>query len=129
MTLIDRVLEHEGFRSKPYLDSLGILTIGHGLTYITEKESERIVRERLAAIRENILVKWPWMTGCPSDYIDIVTEMVFQMGLTGVSRFVNFLRHSADHNWSSAADEMLDSTWARQTPGRAESLADIVRSL
>ena len=30
-------------------------------------------------------------------------------------------------NWKGAADEMLDSKWAKQTPNRANRLADIVR--
>ena len=30
-------------------------------------------------------------------------------------------------NWKGASEEMLDSLWARQTPSRANRLADIVR--
>ena len=31
-------------------------------------------------------------------------------------------------DWEEAADEMLDSLWARQTPNRAKELSDIVRN-
>jgi lysozyme len=30
-------------------------------------------------------------------------------------------------NYGAAADEMLNSRWAKQTPGRAKELAQIVR--
>jgi len=33
--LLERILEHEGFSEKPYLDTVGVWTIGHGLTFIT----------------------------------------------------------------------------------------------
>ena len=32
-----------------------------------------------------------------------------------------------DKNWKNASDEMLDSRWAKQTPARANRLAEIVR--
>jgi len=32
-------------------------------------------------------------------------------------------------DWEKAADEMLDSKWAKQTPGRAKEMSDIIRSL
>ena len=32
-----------------------------------------------------------------------------------------------DSNWKGAADEMLDSLWAKQTPNRANRLSEIVR--
>ena len=31
--------------------------------------------------------------------------------------------------WKKAADEMLDSRWAKQTPNRAKELSDIIGSL
>jgi hypothetical protein len=31
--------------------------------------------------------------------------------------------------YSAAADQMLDSRWAKQTPNRANGMADIMRSL
>ena len=34
----DNILSEEGFESAVYLDSMGIGTIGHGLTWMTEEE-------------------------------------------------------------------------------------------
>ena len=42
----DNILSEEGFESAVYLDSMGIGTIGHGLTWMTEEESSNIVYKR-----------------------------------------------------------------------------------
>ena len=54
--------------------------------------------------------------------------MVFQLGMTGVSKFVNCLKAIKEEDWATAADEMLDSKWAKQTPSRAEQLSSVIRS-
>jgi lysozyme len=55
----------------------------------------------------------------------VLTEMVFQMGVNGVSKFKKFLIAANNHDWAAAAEEMLDSKWAKQTPERAKSLAKL----
>tara|TARA_B110000503_G_scaffold64912_1_gene102146 strand:- start:246 stop:671 length:426 start_codon:yes stop_codon:yes gene_type:complete len=59
----------------------------------------------------------------------IVTCMVFQLGLTGVSKFKNMLAALAEYNYGDAADAMLNSRWNKQTPKRCQELADWMRSL
>ena len=54
--------------------------------------------------------------------------MCFQMGLAGFCKFKKDISNMQDKNWKVAADEMLDSLWAKQTPARANRLADIVRN-
>ncbi len=55
----------------------------------------------------------------------VLIEMCFQMGLRGVSRFKRFLAAAQRKEWETAYNEMLDSKWARQTPERANELANI----
>ena len=54
--------------------------------------------------------------------------MVFQLGMTGVSKFKNTLKAVKEEDWDTAADEMLDSVWAKQTPERANELSSTMRS-
>jgi len=54
--------------------------------------------------------------------------MVFQLGMTGVSKFKNTLKAVKEEDWDTAADEMLDSVWAEQTPERANELSSTMRS-
>lgn len=53
----------------------------------------------------------------------LVTEMVYQMGTTGTSKFVKTLQAIKDKDYAQAAIEMLDSKWAKQTPRRAARMA------
>jgi lysozyme len=58
----------------------------------------------------------------------ILLEMAYQMGCRGVGKFDNMWNALEVGDYRVAADEMLDSRWARQTPARANRLADRMRS-
>lgn len=126
------VLKHEGFRSKPYQDSLGVWTIGHGITWISEKESALIVRQRLIEIRKSLIASHDWLNrnSRTSDIIlDVTTEMAFQMGVAGVNNFIKMWQALASGDYLGAEKEGLDSKWAKQTPNRAKKLMFIIGNL
>lgn len=58
----------------------------------------------------------------------VLTEMVFQLGIGGVREFTQMLNALGRNDFDGAADAMLDSRWAQQTPHRAQQLADLMRS-
>ena len=60
---------------------------------------------------------------------EIIVEMVFQLGKTGVSKFRNMWKALKVPDYPTAAKEMLDSRWAKQTPGRAKEMSDHMRDL
>ncbi len=64
----------------------------------------------------------------PIEVQEVVLNMCYQLGVTGVSKFRKAISALQDGEWQEAADEMLDSLWARQTPNRAEELSNIVRN-
>jgi lysozyme len=51
--------------------------------------------------------------------------MVFQLGETGVSKFKNMWKALEQNppEYATAAMEMLDSRWAKQTKNRAEAMS------
>jgi len=49
--------------------------------------------------------------------------MIFQMGFAGVSKFRNMIVALQNNSYTTAASEMLDSRWAKQTPNRAQALS------
>jgi len=59
---------------------------------------------------------------------EILIEMVFQLGKTGVSKFKNMWKALAEKNYIGASYEMLDSRWAKQTPNRAKAMADLMKA-
>jgi len=58
----------------------------------------------------------------PQEIQHILVNMCFQLGQGGLSRFKNLKIAIEDFQWEKAAEEMMDSRWANQTPERAERL-------
>ena len=125
--LIERIGVNEGFRSKPYQCSEGVWTIGHGLTWITEEESLSILSGRISELHLKLSEDLDWYDRMPPEVKGVIIEMCYQIGYAGVMKFKKMIANMKDINWKGAAEEMLDSLWAKQTPERANRLADIIR--
>jgi len=65
----------------------------------------------------------------PVEVLGVITDMVFQMGETGVSKFEKTLEHLNNGEYKLASREMLDSKWATQTEGRAIDLSEIIANI
>lgn len=53
----------------------------------------------------------------------VLIAMAYQMGGAGLLAFHHMLTAVAHGDWATARHEMLDSTWAKQTPERAGRMA------
>jgi lysozyme len=60
---------------------------------------------------------------------EILIEMVFQLGMTGVSKFKKMWKALAELNYIGASYEMLDSRWSKQTPNRAKAMAKTMKEI
>jgi GH24 family phage-related lysozyme (muramidase) len=62
---------------------------------------------------------------------EILVEMVFALGAGGVAKFSHMLAALKSRDFDKAADEILDSDWARdrRSARRAKELADLMRTL
>jgi lysozyme len=138
--LLKSVRDHEGYRNKVYLDTLGKRTVGVGHLCVEDfweddKEyDEEFLMEILEKDLENAISGAEELLkgyNLPSLANEIVVEMVFQLGKTGVSKFHNFLSALRDDppQWLTASEEMLDSRWAKQTPNRAKKMSELMASL
>jgi len=58
----------------------------------------------------------------PQEVQHILVNMCFQLGQGGLGKFKNLKIAIEDYQWKRAAEEMMDSRWASQTPERAERL-------
>jgi len=133
-----RIKKHEGFVSKIYKDHLGFKTIGYGhLVLSTDRFAEGVTYKKkdlekvfdsdfkIAKSNANQLIQ-----GLPIHHQAkcVIIEMVFQLGIGGVSKFKKMWRALKQNNYQTASDEMLDSRWAKQTPKRAEELSSVMKS-
>lgn len=126
---IDAVCEEEGFRSEIYQDHLGIQTIGHGLTWLSEYESKMVVSHRFPGMVSKLIEAHPSLNDCPVEVTMITTHMSYQLGFAGVNAFRKMWAAIDSGDYETAADEMLDSKWHEQTPSRAQRLSDRMRAV
>ena len=128
MTLKQRIRDHEGFRLEPYEDSEGILTVGYGRNLrdvpFTRAEVELMFDTDFRRAVQGV-ENFTFVEHLNEVRKGVVIEMVFQMGPAGVGKFRKFRGACMRHDWETAALEMLDSRWAKQTPERAKRLAHI----
>ena len=65
----------------------------------------------------------------PVEVLGVITDMVYQMGETGVSKFKKTLAYIKEGSYYQASKEMLDSDWAKQTEDRAIALSKIMANI
>ena len=123
----------EGLRLHPYLCTAGKQTIGYGRNLddvgITEAEAEAMLRADMeVAIQDakSFATAAVWQCLSPNRQA-VLINMAFNLGLSRLSQFKRLQTNLARHAYADAADEMLNSRWARQVPNRARRLADIMR--
>lgn len=130
--LLDSVREHEGFRTTPYKDTVGVLTVGYGTNLETIDVSRGLATQwlvdELIGLRSK-LERHPWFANLSEVRKDAILEMAYQLGYVGVLKFHKMIAALEDGNFWAAASEGMDSRWAReQTPTRAMVIMDRIRS-
>ncbi len=125
----------EGYRRFSYLDHLGYTTVGvgrcvhEGVGYgIDEEEAMYLLTrdiERCAVECERSLPCWSSLSG---NVREAIIQLVFQMGLPNYLKFKKHLAALEAGDFELAAIELLDSKFAKQTPSRAERMAERIRS-
>lgn len=134
--LIEKLLHRdEGFRRSVYTDHLGYYTIGIGRMVdarkgggITHDEAIFLLRNDIDRVEAAIRDSFPWYSTLDEVRKAVLVSMAFQLGLTGLFAFRNTLQAVADRRFADAADGMLKSRWAAQTPGRALRLAEAMKT-
>ena len=133
----------EGCRYDIYLDHLGYPTFGIG-HLITENDPEYgwevgasidtvRVHEAFESDIEGVLSDcsklYSDFDDLPEEAQRIIANMMFNMGLTRLSKFKGMKRGVDAQDWNSAADEMVDSRWYDQVTNRADRLVERMRNI
>lgn len=122
----------EGLRLKPYKCTAGRLTVGYGRNLddrgISEFEANLMLSNDMADVRAEATREFAWFNLIDVVRQDVVVAMIFQLGLARFKGFKGAIEAIRVHDYARAADEMLDSAWAKQTPGRAERMARMMRT-
>lgn len=130
LSLKQQLMHDEGLRLHPYRDTVGKLTIGFGRNLddvgITREEAEIMLDNDIEQVRSE-LSRFDWFEQLDSKRRDVIMNMCFNLGLPTLLKFENMIAALSAHQYQRAADEMLDSLWARQVGKRAERLAETMR--
>jgi len=109
----------------PYRDTVGKLTIGYGRNLddrgITRTEAEQMLDTDMAEAIADASSLPCWGSLSPVRKI-ILSDMVYNLGLTKLRKFKKLLVALEIQDYSLAAHEMKDSKWYRQTERRAKVL-------
>lgn len=130
--LMQRLIREEGRRTYPYQDTKGKLTVGVGWNLSDRGLPDEIIDELLGISMneaENAAQGVPGYLGAGPERQSVIVAMCFQMGLGSVLRFTKFIKAFAEGDYDTAANEMLDSIWAKvDSPARAAREAQIMRT-
>ncbi len=133
--LIELIKQHEGFRRHAYQDSEGFWTIGFGRLIdkrrgggVSVSEAELLCRNDIRRAEKTVQKIFPqWQYFSDNRYHGLVS-MAFNLGESGFAKFVKMRAAIDARNWRDAADEALDSLWAKQVPVRAGEIAHLLRA-
>jgi len=127
------IVENEGFSPVVYKCTEQHDTIGHGFKvselYITEQISLQLLNMKITEKLIQIKQKLPWYEGLPIQAKVVVFDMVYQLGLSGFSKFKKSIALLKEHKFKQASIEILDSLWAKQTPNRANRNSKILYNI
>lgn len=123
------IKQNEGLKDSLYFDSEDIPTIGYGhnltvpipqaaIEAIFEDDFMTATRQvgRFVSIKEENLYRWV-----------ALVDMMFNLGPTRFATFEKMITAIKAEDWEKAADEALDSKWAKQVGDRAVRDAYMLR--
>jgi lysozyme len=129
-SLVATLKRDEGFRQFPYRDTENILTIGYGRNLehvgISEPEAEQLLLNNIQTAIDTMPHK-EVVEKLNQARQDVLINMNFNLGPNRLRGFKRMWVALSAGLFDVAADEMLDSKYARQVGDRAQRLAKVMR--
>ena len=129
--LIETLTSDEGLRLTVYKCTAGKNTIGIGRNLddvgISMTEATTLLNNDIDKVQAALNDRLDWWTGLSENRQNVLANMAFQLGVNGLLKFKNTIAFIKAGAYDKAADGMLKSLWARQTPIRAKRLAKEMR--
>ena len=131
MNIYEKIALEEGFRGRMYKCPADKLTIGYGFNLEAIEMPKRVADlwlDILVRDTREMLHVLGWFDNLNESRQTAIIDMAYQMGLSGLFKFRKMAKALYEQDYETAANELLDSKYARQTPARANRNADIIRS-
>lgn len=137
--IMEMIKRHEGVRTKPYKDSLGLWTvgvghlIGNGKTLPPEWNRELSMAEVDELFYKDYMshkkaaMKIPGFNLVNAKAQGALIDLTFNMGNSWFKKWPNFVRNLSEGNTIGAAASLEDSNWYRQVKGRAVTIVSLIK--
>jgi len=133
----------EGVKYEIYLDHLGYPTVGCGHliqpgdeeygkevgTTITEARCSTLFASDIDGVLADCGRLYATFSDLPEEAQKIIANMMFNMGLTRLSKFKKMKAAIEKGDFKEAANQMHNSKWRTQVPNRAERLINRMRNI
>ena len=133
--LIETLKRHEGVQYYVYKDHLGYETIGVGRCLkegvglgLTHDEVDYLLMNDINRCLEELDAAFPWFKDLTEIRREAMINLCFNLGLTRLRKFEKALAAMSIHNYEEAANEFLDSRWAKQVGNRAKEVTEMIRT-
>jgi lysozyme len=132
--MIDALKRHleaeEGRRRKPYRCTAGKLTIGIGKNLddagLSNDEIDYLLSNDVRRVMGELDRHFPWWRDLSEARQVGLASLCFQLGLQGLMGFRKMLAALQRGDYAEAAQELMDSRLAIQTPARAGRLRAMI---
>jgi len=139
--LMSQLRQDEGERLEVYKDSLGYLTAGVGHLVrssdelklgdkITQQQSDDWFKEDVEIAVKNCMSYIGYAYNFQPDVVqECLINMVFNMGVSSVAKFVQFLGLIQGKAYKTAAKDLEGTLWYKQVGSRAVRICNTLRSV
>lgn len=125
------ITNNEGYERYVYTDSVGVDTIGIGFNLeegFTEEECLAILRIRMGRGINELSARIPEYCHLSSIRKIVLLDMHYNLGIGRLLKFKKMIAALISRDYQLAAEEMLDSQYARQVKGRAKRNAHMMET-
>lgn len=125
---------HEGYKEAIYLDSVRVPSGGFGHAFLIGSTLPDYIWEEIFehdyknALNNALDYAANHRLQLDAVRFAVIVDMMFNLGYGGVMKFKNMRAALIVGDYNAAAEEMLDSKWARQVGKRAIELANMMQT-
>lgn len=132
--LVAQLRKHEGVRSHAYKCTANMMTVGVGRNIdenggigLSDDEIDYLLSNDIKRCQAELLA-FAWFVDLDSVRKDALTNLLFNLGMTRLLGFKNALQAMEHADYLTAADEFMDSRWAKQVGNRACEVTEMIRT-
>ena len=133
--LTEMLIKHEGSKSHAYMCTANKVTVGVGRNIdpeggigLTKDEISFLLKNDIERVEDELSRRLPWILELSDVRIDALIDICFNLGLPRFLKFAKALAALEQREYDLAADEFMDSRWAKQVGNRAVTVSNMIRT-